>query len=1096
MQAGHFNDFVEVGLLRSGIYRAVSGAGPGGLEHAVLAERVFQALDLPVDLYAIDPSVRFRQRAETDRALREVLAYRVYQDLRRGWRVTAPNLEQCGLLRIDYISLDELCASEREWQEKHPALAAATPAQRESVSRVLLDYLRRELVIRVNYLDEIYQEQIQQRSSQRLVDPWAIDEDEEMVHSSVVYPRARAPDDYRGNLFLSGRSGFGLYLRRAGTFPDYADKLSLVDTEEVIRQLFDALRVAGLVEVVDEPRDGTQVPGYQVPADAMRWIAGDGSEPFHDLIRMPRRSSAGGQVNPFFVQFYRSVAADLHGIQAREHTAQVPNDIRQEREKDFREAKLPVLYCSPTMELGVDIAQLNVVNMRNVPPTPANYAQRSGRAGRSGQPALVFTYCTSGSPHDQYFFKRPERMVSGAVAPPRLDLANQDLIESHVHAVWLAETGQALGTSLAEVLDLGGRPPSLALSDSVQASIGSAGARQRAQGRLKRILGSVEGELGDATWYDGEWLEKTLLQASRRFNEACERWRGLYRAALRQQATQHAIILDASRSADEKRVATRLRAEAEAQIRLLTEERNVVQSDFYSYRYFASEGFLPGYNFPRLPLSAYIPARRRRRGSDNEFLSRPRFLAISEFGPQSIIYHEGSRYVTNKVILPVREAGPDTASPGDLLTVSAKLCPVCGYLHPVEDETDGVDRCEHCSALLDQPLRSLFRMQNVATKRRNRINSDEEERVRMGFELKTGVRFSQHGGRPTSRTAVLEAADGRALLRLTYGDAATLWRINLGWRRRKDKAVYGFLLDTERGYWESNRMQVEPDPEDPMSPSQARVVPFVEDRRNCMLIEPAEPLSAEAMASLQPALKVAIQVLYQLEDNELAAEPLPTMDDRRTILLYESAEGGAGVLRQLLDRPGAMAELARKALELCHYDQSGRDLQRAPGASEDCEAACYDCLMSYYNQMDHELLDRTLIREMLLDLAECTLKASPAAVPRAVHLAQLKALCESDLEVRWLDFLEEHNLPLPEEAQKRIEPCDTRADFIYASKQTVVFVDGPVHDHADVAAKDRQIEDCLMDLGLSIIRFGYRADWAEVCRGHEYLFGRLEDTAT
>ena len=70
--------------------------------------------------------------------------------------------------------------------------------------------------------------------------------------------------------------------------------------------------------------------------------------------------------------------------------------------------RLPILYCSPTMELGVDISELNAVNMRNVPPTPANYAQRSGRAGRSGQPALVFTYCTTGSPHDQYYFKRPE----------------------------------------------------------------------------------------------------------------------------------------------------------------------------------------------------------------------------------------------------------------------------------------------------------------------------------------------------------------------------------------------------------------------------------------------------------------------------------------------------------------------------------------------------------------------------------------------------------------------------------------------------------------------------------------------------------------
>ena len=49
---------------------------------------------------------------------------------------------------------------------------------------------------------------------------------------------------------------------------------------------------------------------------------------------------------------------------------------------------LPALFCSPTMELGVDISALNAVYLRNMPPTPANYAQRSGRAGRSGQAAL------------------------------------------------------------------------------------------------------------------------------------------------------------------------------------------------------------------------------------------------------------------------------------------------------------------------------------------------------------------------------------------------------------------------------------------------------------------------------------------------------------------------------------------------------------------------------------------------------------------------------------------------------------------------------------------------------------------------------------
>ena len=149
------------------------------------------------------------------------------------------------------------------------------------------------------------------------------------------------------------------------------------------------------------------------------------------------------------------VAADGQGLEAREHTAQVPPTSARSAKSDSATGKLPVLFCSPTMELGVDIAELNVVNMRNVPPTPANYAQRSGRAGRSGQPALVFDYCATGNAHDQYFFRRPHADGRRARSrPPRLDLTNEDLVRAHVHAIWLAETGAWLGSSLTEVLDL------------------------------------------------------------------------------------------------------------------------------------------------------------------------------------------------------------------------------------------------------------------------------------------------------------------------------------------------------------------------------------------------------------------------------------------------------------------------------------------------------------------------------------------------------------------------------------------------------------------------------------------------------------------
>ena len=60
---------------------------------------------------------------------------------------------------------------------------------------------------------------------------------------------------------------------------------------------------------------------------------------------------------------------------------------RERRERKFNSGELPILFCSPTMELGVDIKDLSAVHMRNVPPTPANYAQRSGRAGRGGKAA-------------------------------------------------------------------------------------------------------------------------------------------------------------------------------------------------------------------------------------------------------------------------------------------------------------------------------------------------------------------------------------------------------------------------------------------------------------------------------------------------------------------------------------------------------------------------------------------------------------------------------------------------------------------------------------------------------------------------------------
>ena len=47
---------------------------------------------------------------------------------------------------------------------------------------------------------------------------------------------------------------------------------------------------------------------------------------------------------------------------------------------------------------------------------------------------------------------------------------------------------------------------------------------------------------------------------------------------------------------------------------------------------------------------------------------------------------------------------------------------------------------------------------------------------------------------------VVEDAEG-PLLEMQYGPAATVWRMNFGWRRRKEKSIQGFMMNPVTGHW-------------------------------------------------------------------------------------------------------------------------------------------------------------------------------------------------------------------------------------------------------------------------------------------------------
>ncbi len=476
-------------------------------------------------------------------------------------------------------------------------------------------------------------------------------------------------------------------------------------------------------------------------------------------------------------------------------------------------------------------------------------------------------------------------------------------------------------------------------------------------------------------------------------------------------------------------------------------------------------------------MRAYISDKKK-----GVYLSRPRFLALSEFGPRNVIYHEGQKYRVYKSLIPIqRQENP---------FIRAKLCKRCGAFHMLDVEN--ADTCEHCGMQLDAEnsefMQKLFEITPVDTQKWERINSNEEERLRKGFQITTHFRFSRKEGKENVIPAQSENRNGTTLLEMRYGPAADLWRINRKWKRKKE---VGFTLNLNMGLWGKDPEEAEDTALNTGNQgNQWPVFPFARDVRNILLIRSGQsnPLDEARLTNLQHALHKAMCAVFQVNESEIHSERLGE-DSERSILLWEAAEGGVGVLRENRGGSRHLGSNRQKCPGNMPF-QSGNGEDLLP--EDQCAKACYYCLMAYRNQGDHASLDRHQIRDLLMELSQSRTLKGQQQYTYDEQYAHLRRCTDarSKLEKDFLDCLYRERRRLPDEAQKQLSDYFSVPDFFYEKGYVCVFCDGSVHDDPIQKEKDAQIRPKLEDGGFGVIVTRYDRPLEEQILENQDVFGK------
>ncbi|NMB44838.1 MAG: DEAD/DEAH box helicase [Firmicutes bacterium] len=621
-------------------------------------------------------------------------------------------------------------------------------------------------------------------------------------------------------------------------------------------------------------------------------------------------------------------------MRAQEHTAQLTPIAAARSQMDFQEGRINILSCSTTFELGVDLGDLEVVLMKNVPPSPANYVQRAGRAGRrSSTAAMVVTYAQD-RPHDSFHYRHPDRMIKGHIKPPHFDLSNEKIVLRHVYAVALADFWRNHEDHLGRVENLFLRDDGSGVDD-LAAYLAT---KPRAiQASLEEVVpAELEESLGVQSW---AWVDRLLAPI-----ESPEP--GPLTLARIEVESDIAALTERY----DQLVAIR-RTGADHLVRLMNtiKKRNLIN-------FLSSRNVLPRYGFP---VDVVMLDLRFNHHADRDIeLQRELSLAISDYAPDGETVAGGKIWVSRYL-----QSMPQRHWP----RYHFGECTICRNhvtkLHV--GDGDKTVACGTCGAIVKCEgsflvpefgfLADLKEPKAAGSQRPKRtystrvffsgVEADSSNRDRR-FELPGGyvtVRTSKAG-----RLAVINGAKGAQFLicqSCGYGMIAGSKRGNPGHNNAYGRPCQGRWIRAALGHeFRSDIAKIE--------------------------FEPCTYESSGFWYSLLYALIegacMAMDVHRTEIDGCIQWGRFPDM--ATSLILFDSVPGGVGHVQQLATEVGIKGAI----------NAAYARMQSCTCGGETGNGSCYRCLRNYTNQFCHDVLDRGLVKDFLERL--CLAKDSPSLV--------------------------------------------------------------------------------------------------------------------